>query len=188
MALSIIWAALMLISVSCGIINGTIGQVAVAMTDGAAAAVQLSIGICGVTCLWSGFIELMRDAGFLEKLSWALGPFLRCLFPQSTHDVQTREAISANFSANLLGLGNAATPAGVLAAGRMEHAGHTRDLATLVVLNSASIQLIPSTVAAVCAANGSQAPFDILPAVWITSLISCLAGIVTLRLLTIRRR
>ena len=69
----------------------------------------------------------------------------------------------------------------------MERAGHTQDLATLVVLNSASIQLIPSTVAAVRAANGSRAPFDILPAVWITSLASCLTGLLVLRLLTIRR-
>ena len=188
MALAVIWTVLILVSVLCGLVNGTISQVAAAMTDGAAAAVQLCLGICGATCLWSGFINLMRAAGFLEKLSRALRPFLHRLFPQSAGDPETMEAVSTNFSANLLGLGNAATPAGVRAAGRMERAGHTRDLAALVVLNSASIQLIPTTVAAVCAANGCQTPFDLLPAVWITSLLSCSAGLLTLRLLTVRRR
>ena len=188
MALSVIWTVLVTVSVLCGLFNGVSGQVAAAMTDGARAAVTLSLGLCGITCLWSGIIELMRTAGFLEKLAQLLRPLLRRLFPQSAADAQTMAAAGANFSANLLGLGNAATPAGILAAGRMEAAGHTRDLAALVVLNSASIQLIPTTVAAVRANAGSAAPFDILPAVWVTSLVSCLAGLGVLRLLLGRRR
>ena len=158
------------------------------MTEGAAAAVELAVGICGVTCLWSGIIELLRTAGLLEKLALLLRPLLCRLFRQSAGDRETLEAVSANFSANLLGLGNAATPAGIRAAGLMDASGRRRDLAALVVLNSASIQLIPTTVAAVRAAEGSAAPFDILPAVWVTSIVSCGAGLLVLRLLTGRGR
>lgn len=97
------------------------------------------------------------------------------------------EAVSANISANLLGLGNAATPLGIRAAAEMAAAARgdtaTDDMCTLVVMNTASIQLIPATVAAVRAAAGAANPFDILPAVWMASLSSVTVGILVAKLL-----
>jgi len=114
-------------------------------------------------------------------LSRMLRPVLRMLYPSAARDEKTIQSIAANVSANLLGLGNAATPLGIDAVRRMvkREGGHraSREMCLLVVCNTASIQLIPTTVAAVRAAAGSQTPFDILPAVWLASVISVLVGI-----------
>ena len=128
----------------------------------------------------------MRRSGMAAGLSHLLRPVLRRLLPQAGRDEETLAALSANVSANLLGLGNAATPAGIQAARRMAvGCGGTAsdELCRLVVLNTASVQLLPTTVAAVRAGCGAAAPFDILPAVWISSLLSVSVGLLTARLL-----
>lgn len=110
---------------------------------------------------------------------------------QASQDSETLAAVSANVSANLLGLGNAATPLGIQAACRMARGcGGTAsdELCLLVVLNTASIQLLPTTVASIRAAYGSAAPFDILPAVWVSSLASVTVGLLTARFLSRRKR
>lgn len=126
-------------------------------------------------------MEIMQRSGLTDSLSKALSPLLRRLFPRSARDPDTLRALSANVSANLLGLGNAATPMGIRAArGMAKHAKNGvagRELCLLVVINTASIQLLPTTVAAVRAANGAAAPFDILPAVWLSSIASVTVGI-----------
>ena len=139
-------------------------------------------------CLWSGVMELMRRCGIAGGLSRLLRPVLRRLFPHAARDAQALDALSMNVSANLLGLGNAATPAGVRAAQAMARElrgdAASNELCLLVVLNTASIQLLPTTVAGVRAACGCRTPFDILPAVWLSSAISVTAGLLTARLLS----
>jgi len=170
-----------------GLINGTVTQVANAAMEGAGAAVTLSITLAGVICLWSGIMEVIRRGGLAAGLSRLLRPVLARLFPASRENAAAMEAISANVSANLLGLGNAATPLGIRAVQAMRRGRTaTDDQCMLVVLNTASIQLIPATVAGVRAAAGAASPFDILPAVWITSLCSVAAGIGMARLLAKR--
>ena len=125
-------------------------------------------------------MEVMRQTGLADGLSRCLRPVLRRLFPEETDNGRVMDSIAANLSANLLGLGNAATPLGLEAArGMARRSGTiaTDGLCMLVVCNTASIQLIPTTVAAVRAAAGSRAPFDILPAVWLASGLSVLTGI-----------
>jgi len=182
MAMAWIWTAMIAFSVIFGLISGNINAVGSAALDGAGAAVQLCIAIAGVTMLWSGVMEIMRRAGLAQKLSRFFRPALTRIFPQTRGNEPAMEALSANVSANLLGLGNAATPLGIRAAtemAKMTRKTHTasNDLCMLVVLNSASIQLIPATVAAVRASAGARSPFDILPAVWITSIVSLFVGI-----------
>jgi spore maturation protein A len=162
--------------------GGRIGEVSAAALEGANASLELCIGICGAVCLWSGIMEVMKRCGMAAILSKAFRPVLVLLFPTAGRDSEVLDALSQNVSANLLGLGNAATPAGIRAAMRLKEAKGMSDIAgdelcRLVVLNSASIQLIPATICAVRASNGSIAPFDILPAVWLTSLISVAAGL-----------
>ena len=186
MAMAWIWTGMVAFSIIYGMISGNIGAVGTAALEGADAAVRLCIGICGVTCLWSGVMEVMRRAGLAAKLARLFRPVLARLFPQARKNEDAMEALSANVSANMLGLGNAATPLGIRAAAeiaKMSRGGTASDdLCMLVVLNSASIQLIPATVAAVRAGTGAKAPFDILPAVWITSIITVTAGILFARL------
>ena len=176
---------MILVSVLCGLATGRGPAVAAAAVEGTSAAVQLSLSIAGMLCLWTGVMEVMRQSGLADKLSRLLRPILRRLFPQVARDREAMDSISANVSANLLGLGSAATPLGLEAARRLAQAspGVASDsLCMLVVCNTASIQLIPTTVASVRAAAGSAAPFDILPAVWLASALSVGVGILACRL------
>ena len=136
-------------------------------------------------------MEVLNACGLSQKIAGCFHPLLHRLLPQASQDSETLAAISANVSANLLGLGNAATPLGIQAACRMARGcGGTAsdELCLLVVLNTASIQLLPTTVASIRAAYGSAAPFDILPAVWVSSLASVTAGLLTARFLSRRKR
>ena len=158
---------------------------------GAAAAVELGVSMAGVLCLWSGVMEIMNACGLSAGLARLFRPLLRRLLPKASRDPETLAAVSANVSANLLGLGNAATPLGIRAARRMARGcgGIASDeLCRLVVLNTASIQLIPATIASVRAAAGCETPFDILPAVWLASVLSVAAGLTAERLLSHGRR
>ena len=165
-------------------------RVAAAALDGAQSALELSLSMAGILCLWSGVMEILNVCGLSRRIAALFRPLLRRLLPNASRDEETLAAVSANVSANLLGLGNAATPLGIQAARRMaRNCGGTAsdELCLLVVLNTASIQLLPTTVASVRAAFGSAAPFDILPAVWISSLASVTVGLLTARLLSRRK-
>ena len=185
MTMTIIWTGMVLVSLLCGLATGRGPEVASAAVEGAAAAVELCLSIAGMMCLWTGVMEVMRRSGLADGLSRLLGPVLRRLFPGAARDREAMDSISANVSANLLGLGNAATPLGIEAAKRLRR-GRTGtasdELCMLVVCNTASIQLIPTTVATVRAAAGCEAPFDILPAVWLASALSVGVGILACKI------
>ena len=187
MAMTWIWTGMVVLSLVFGLFTGNLDAVADAAMDGAASAVELSVSMAGILCLWSGVMEIMNVCGLSAGLARAFRPILRRLMPQASRDEKTLAALSANVSANLLGLGNAATPLGIRAARRMARGqdGVADDeLCRLVVLNTASLQLLPTTVAGVRAACGCRTPFDILPAVWLSSAISVTAGLLTARLLS----
>lgn len=180
MTMAWIWTGMAVLSILCGLATGRGDLVAAAAVEGAQAAVELCVSIAGMLCLWTGVMEIMRRSGLAEGLSRLLRPVLSALFPQVSKDRGVMDSISANVSANLLGLGNAATPPGIEAVRRMERKspGTASDaMCMLVVCNTASIQLIPTTVASVRAAAGSSSPFDILPAVWLASALSVGVGI-----------
>ena len=185
MAMSWLWAGMVALSVLCGTVNGRMAEVSAAALEGAGAAVELCLGMLGSVCLWMGVMELMERCGLAGGLARLLRPILHRLLPKASADTETLAAVSANVSANLLGLGNAATPLGIRAARRMARSGGVADdeLCRLVVLNTASIQLLPTTVAGIRAACGSAAPLDILPAVWLSSTLSVTAGLLAARAL-----
>ena len=185
MTMAWIWTGMAVLSILCGLATGRGELVAAAAVEGAQAAVELCVSIAGMLCLWTGVMEAMRRSGLAEGLSRLLRPVLSALFPQVSGDRGVMDSISANVSANLLGLGNAATPLGIEAVRRMERKspGTASDaMCMLVVCNTASIQLIPTTVASVRAAAGSSSPFDILPAVWLASALSVGVGIAACKL------
>ena len=192
MILSVIWVCFVLVAILYGTATGQGAAVGAAALEGAGAAVELCLAMAGAICLWSGVMTVMERAGISAALARALGPALRRLFPSAAGDRETMSALAENVSANFLGLGNAATPAGIRAAGGMRRlAGGedaSNDLCRLVVLNTASVQLLPTTVAAVRAAAGAANAFDILPAVWLASAASVTAGLLCARALEGRRR
>lgn len=168
------------LSVLFSTLNSTSGLLAPALFEGAKEGVSLAITLAGPLCLWCGLSYMIEQTGAGKGLAKVFSPVMKRLFPVAWKDFETQQALCGNLSANLLGLGSAATPLGIRAACRMaEHADGQAsiELCKLIVMNTASVQLIPSTVAAVRAGLGSAAPFDILPAVWITSLCSVTAGL-----------
>ena len=186
MAMGLIWTGMVAVSILCGAATGRMDAVGAAALEGAAAAVNLCLGMLGGVCLWMGVMELMERSGLAGGLARLFRPLLRRLLPRASREEDTLAALCANVSANLLGLGNAATPLGIRAAQHMARdcdGVASDELCRLVVLNTASIPLLPTTVASVRAACGSPAPLDILPAVWLSSVLSVSVGLLSARVL-----
>ena len=183
MFMSWFWGICVLVSVCFAFFSDTGGQTTAALLSGAGSAVELCVAMAGALALWSGLGKLMERTGMTAVLARLLSPILGLLFPQSRRDPVLAGQLSANVTANLLGLGNAATPMGIRAAGLLRDPGDptraTDSLCRLVVMNTASIQLLPTTVAALRQSAGCGTPFDILPCVWISSILSVSAGLLT---------
>lgn len=178
MVMSWIFTGMLLLSILCAFLSGQGAALAPAMLEGASAGVTLAVSMAGAICLWSGIGKLMGVLGITGGLAKLLRPLLVRIFPSTKTDTALAGDLSANICANLLGLGNAATPMGIQAARRMARGSTATDeLCRLIVLNTASIQLIPANVAAVRSSMGCGSPFDILPAVWVTSFLSAGLGI-----------
>lgn len=179
MVMSWIFIGILGLCIISSLYTGNGSALSSAVLTGAQAGITLAISIAGSLCLWTGAGKLMDKSGITGFLSKLLRPILHKVFPGSRKDAVLSGYLSANICANFLGLGNAATPMGIQAIRRMgdpKQPGIATDqMCRLIVLNTASIQLIPSNVAAVRASLGCTTPFDILPAVWVTSL--CSAGL-----------
>lgn len=180
MVMSWVWTVLVGISILCAAISGHGDALASAVLRGAQAGIEVGIAMAGSLCLWSGVGVLMEHSGLTAVLSRSLGPLLRHIFPSAARDPVLAADLSGNICANILGLGNAATPMGIRATKALirQPGVATDEMCRLIVLNTASIQLIPGNVAAIRANLGAVSPFDILPAVWITSLCSAGLGLV----------
>ena len=180
MVMSILWTGMVAVSLIAAILLGNGSALSAAVPKGAQAGFTLALSIAGSICLWTGVGKLLEHAGITGKLSKLLRPLLGRIFPSVKTDKKLENYLSANVCANFLGLGNAATPMGIQAAQRLAQGRNgiaSDELCKLIVLNTASIQLIPANVAAVRAGLGCASPFDILPAVWITSLCSAGLGV-----------
>ncbi len=169
-----------------GIINGNAGEVAGACLEGAGAAVRTMLSVAGVMCLWSGLLKVAEKGGAVRLFSAAVSPAVKRLFPNVAPDSEAFRCIVLNITANLLGVGNAATPMGLKAVREMDRldSDDTADssLCRFVLINTASIQLIPSTVIALRAGAGSADPGGVILPVWITSAAALAAGLAMLAL------
>ena len=187
MVMSYIWTAFIGISILSALWLGNGSALAAAVMQGAQGGITLAISMAGSVCLWTGLGKLMERIGVTAFLAKLISPVLSRIFPTSAKDPLLAGSLSANICANILGLGNAATPMGIRAAQRLSEARKdgiaSHELCRLVVLNTASIQLIPANVAAIRTSLGCQTPFDILPAVWVTSLCSAGLGLLAAMLL-----
>ena len=191
MLMSYVWVAMVAVSIIFAAANGRLAEVSAAVITGAQGAVEICLSIAGAVCFWSAIMEVMRRSGLMDMLSRTLRPLLRRIYPKAFEDEACAAALSANFSANLLGLGNAATPAGIAAAKRLQELSGgsvaSNEMCRLVIMNTASLQLLPTTVAAVRAACGAQNAFDILPCVWIASIASVTVGLLMAKILEGRK-
>ena len=182
MLMSWIFTGMMAVSLVAALILGNGSALASSMLQGAQSGVTLAISLMGAMCLWTGVGKLMEKCGISDRLSRLFAPLLGRVFPTFHKDPVFAGSLSANVCANFLGLGNAATPMGIQAAKQLaakaKNGTASAELCRLIVLNTASIQLIPANVAAVRAGLGCNTPFDILPAVWVTSLCSAGLGVV----------
>lgn len=179
MVMSWIWTGMILLSLLASLVLGNGSALSAAIPKGAQAGLELAVSIAGSLCLWSGVGKLMEATGATALLSRVFAPLLGRIFPSFRKDPVLAGYLSSNVCANFLGLGNAATPMGIQAAKRLSQ-GKTaanHELCRLIVLNTASIQLIPANVAAIRAQLGAPSPFNILPAVWITSVASAGMGL-----------
>ncbi|HCG36384.1 MAG TPA: spore maturation protein A [Clostridiales bacterium] len=165
-----IFSVLVIVAVVCGSITGNIAAVGKAVVTGASQAVELTLGLMGMMVLWSGILGVFEEAGGVQYLSKWLSPLIRILFPSCLDRSGAREKISANISANFLGLGNAATPMGIAAMQALSQGDvATGDTIMLAVMNTVPFQLLPTTLFALRSMAGSDQPYVILVPVWICS-------------------
>ena len=186
MLMSKVLAVLVGLALVMGALTGRMPEVSQATIAGAGEAVSLLLRLAGTLCLWNGLMEVMSRSGLADKVARLLGPLISLLFGDYARDPQARAAISQNMAANLLGLGSAATPSGLRAAERLyclsqQNQQEPHGVFLLIIINTASMQLLPTTVAAVRAGLGCRTPYDILPAVWLSSAVSVTAGVLAAR-------
>jgi spore maturation protein A len=184
-----IWSAMITLSVIIGIADGRINEVSTAALTGAADAVALFLILLGTICMWSGLMKIAEAAGITEVIAKLLSPITKRLFPDLKPDSEGMQAITMNMTANFLGLGNAATPLGLRAMKIMAETSPKKDTATnsmamFIVINTASLQLIPTTIAAIRINNGSKSPFDILPCIWLASIVTVVTGVVLAKIMS----
>ena len=190
-----LWAGIMAISLIAGAINGRLSDVTNALLAGGGEAIKLSLTLGGAMGLWGGMMKIAEKGGLTSLLSRVFSPLMRLLFPGLNPKGTACQAILMNMAANFLGLGNAATPFGLKAMAELEKENPfpgtaSNHMVVFVVLNTASIQLIPTTVATLRLQYGSPSPMYILPAVWLASFVTAVLSILTAKLygLFTRRR
>lgn len=186
--LNIIWPIFIIISYMYAIFTGKVSQINNSVFDSCESAVQLSITFLGTMCLWSGIMQIAKKTTLIDKLTNFLNPIMKILFPDIKKDNPVHKEISMNMVANMLGLGNAATPLGLKAMKTMQKENHKKDtltnsMAMFIIINTASIQIIPTTVIAIRSSLGSNNPTSIIIPVWIATICAAIAGIITAKIL-----
>ena len=185
--LNIIWPAFIIIAVIYAFFTGNIEKVSNGIFESAESAVQLTITFFGTICLWNGIMEIAKRTSLMQKLTKVLSPLIRFLFPELKKGSIAYQEISMNVVANLLGLGNAATPLGLKAMKTMQKENPHKDtltnsMAMFIVINTASIQLIPTNVIAIRSSLGSSSPSGIILQVWVATIVAAIVGITATKL------
>ncbi len=175
-----IWCAMIIISIIVSVFNGTVSETIDAAFEGARSAVFTVLSFAGVMCFWTGIMKIAEKSGLSQKIEKLLRPIINFLFPNSGDEA--KNYIAMNMSANLLGMGNAATPMGIKAMSCLDRENAnplyaSDNMCMLVVLNTTSIQLIPTTIIALRVAASSADPFSIILPIWISSLTAVLSAV-----------
>lgn len=186
--LNIIWPLFIIISFIYAIFTGKIADVSNGIFESAESAVSLTVTFFGTICLWNGIMQIAKKTSLMKKLTKLFSPLISFLFPELRKNSKAYEEISLNMVANLLGLGNASTPLGLKAMETLQKENDKKDtlsnsMAMFIVLNTASLQLIPTNVIAIRSSLGSSAPSSIIIPVWIATLVAAIVAIVSTKIL-----
>lgn len=187
--LNILWPAFIIISYIYAIFTGNIENINNSIFSSASNAVELSITFLGTICLWNGIMKIATNTTLIEKLTKLLSPIINYLFPKTKNNKKVQKEISMNMVANILGLGNAATPLGLKAMKTMQEQNPKKDtltdtMAMFIIINTASIQLIPTTVIAIRTSLGSANPTQIILPVWVATICAAIAGTTAAKILS----
>ncbi len=188
-----VWGGMMVVSVICGLVTGRMSGVCDAIFTGSSQAVELCLTLLSMLVLWGGLVGVMERSGLSEAFGRCLSPVIRWLYPELKGQQKAMSAIAMNMAANILGLGNSATPLGLKAMEELNriNGGGSRasnSMVTFVVVNSVSLQLIPTSLAVLRSRFGAEKPMDILLPVWFASGLAAILAIVLVRLLNRRDR
>lgn len=181
--LNYVWSGLVIVSILCSVFFGNTENLSKALVDSGASSIQLIMTMAGIICIWTGIMKIAVESGLTSIFARVFSPLLRPLFPSLDKNSDAFKSISMNISANLLGLGNAATPFGLKAMEQLQTLNNHGDTASnemiiFVVMNTASLQLLPTTLASLRQAYGSNAPFEIIVPVWISSACALAAALI----------
>ena len=185
--LNIVWPIFIIISFSFAIFSGNLENLNNSIFESTNSAINLSIDLLGSMCLWSGIMQIATKTTLTENLTKFLEPVLNFLFPKLKQNKKIKKEISMNIVANILGLGNAATPLGLKAMKSMQEENNKKDtlsdsMMMFIVINTASIQIIPTTVIAIRSSLGSENPTSIVFPTWVATIIAAIVGIFTARI------
>lgn len=191
--LNYIWSGIVVISIICSIFLGNTGDLSKALIDSGTSSINLILTLAGIMCLWSGIMNIAVESGFTNLMSRLFSPLLRPLFPKLDKNSNAFQSITMNISANLMGLGNTATPFGLKAMEQLHTLNDKSDVASnemvvFVVMNTASLQLLPTTLASLRQAYGSSDPFEIIVPVWISSACALAVALCIACTLNLRKR
>lgn len=184
--LNVIWPIFIVISYIYAIFIGNIDKVNVEVFNSVNDAVTLSFNLLGAMCLWCGIMKIAQNTSLIVKFTKLLNPFLNFLFPDLKNNKEAKEQIAMNMSANILGIGNASTPLGLKAMETLQNHNDNKDrlsdsMAMLIVLNTASLQVIPTTIIAIRVSLESKNPTSIIVPVWIATVFAAIAGIISVK-------
>ena len=186
--LNIIWPIFIIISFIYAIFSGNVEKLNNSIFESAKNAVELTITFFGTVCLWNGIMQIAKETTLMEKITKILQPVMKILFPNIEKNDEANKEMSMNIVANILGLGNAATPLGLKAMKTLQKQNEKKDTLTdtmmmFIIINTASIQLIPTTVIAIRSSLGAQEPIKIIVPVWIATICAAIAGIITAKII-----
>lgn len=186
--LNFIWPIFIILSFVYAILNGRVSEVNNSVFDSTKSAVDLSISLLGTTCLWTGIMQIASSTNIVKHLSKLLNPIMKKLFPDIKKEEKVHKEITMNIIANIMGLGNAATPLGLKAMKSMQTKSKDKNklsnsMCMFIVLNTASIQLIPTTVIAIRSSLGSNNPTAMIIPVWIATICAAIAAVFSAKLL-----
>lgn len=186
--LNIIWPIFIIASFIFAIFTGKTNELNSAIFDSATNAVNMTITFFGMMCLWNGIMKIVQKTTMITKLSNYINPIMKILFPNMKKEDEEYKQITVNIIANILGLGNAATPLGLTAMKTMQSKNIKKDtlsddMAMFIVLNTASMQIIPTTVIAIRTSLGSVQPCSIIVPIWCATIVADIVGIVVTKIL-----
>ena len=186
--LNIVWPIFIILSFSYAIFSGNIEELNLGILNSSKDAITLTISLLGTMCLWNGIVKIAMNTNLIDKLTNFLKPIISFLFPDLKKEENIKKEISMNMCANILGLGNAATPLGLKAMKTMQKINDKKDrlsdsMMMFVVINTASIQIIPTTVIAIRNSLGSENPTSIVFPVWIATIAAAVFGIIATKII-----